>query len=643
MKTKRILNQIGVIFVTCLFMLISSQMAIAANQYILDGATGTYATTNCDSWATNRACNDLPLSLVRGDTYYIADGSYAKHVFNDAESGETYIYIKKATVSVHGTDSGWVNSYGDGQAIFTATGTTYQQALNFRTGYYIVDGIVGSGKDYSTYGFKVIPAVNTLSEQLIGIPNLGDKSFQVNNITISHVAIVNSGVGDGTKTRTGVYSLVADLALASYAITISNNYFSGGHTNMMIIRGHHWTVKDNYFADNWSSASAHGQQITAGVSDDLTFSGNTFINTTLYAISAHRYGVIGKINYRWLIYNNIMIGGGQTDATDMNAFVGNSTRSEVDNVLQWQVHHNTMINVDFTNASTGFVFPGTLSAVATDKSYAYNNIFYNSVSPRMDNYGYTVGAVVHDNNAYLKCTGTFNSANESAPQRDDSAADPFVNSANGDYRLKVGTLPINTGKTLVTKYLLDYNSVARPQGGAWDIGAYEYMPIQSTLFVSSVNGTVTSNPSGINCGSTCYANFDAEASVTLNALPNSGYTFTGWSGGGCSGTGTCAVNMASAQVVTANYATAASAVTYYLNVSKSITAAGTITASDGTINCGSTCKAYYSAGKKVTLTVSAKIGYKFSRWTGTCTGQGATCTVTMDASKNTKAYFAVTK
>ncbi|PKN78414.1 MAG: hypothetical protein CVU51_15695 [Deltaproteobacteria bacterium HGW-Deltaproteobacteria-1] len=210
-------------------------------------------------------------------------------------------------------------------------------------------------------------------------------------------------------------------------------------------------------------------------------------------------------------------------------------------------------------------------------------------------------------------------------------------------------MPVNKGKALVAAYFKDYNGVTRPQGGAWDIGAYEYLPAQSTLFVTSVNGTVTSNPSGINCGSTCYANFDAEASVTLTALPKSGYTFTGWSGGGCSGTGTCTVNMASAQVVTANYAVtpvtpiAIPTAAYYLAVSKTIVGAGTITASDNTINCGSTCKANYASGKTVSLGVSVNSGYKFSRWTGACKGQGATCTVSMTASRNTKAYFAEIK
>jgi hypothetical protein len=42
-------------------------------------------------------------------------------------------------------------------------------------------------------------------------------------------------------------------------------------------------------------------------------------------------------------------------------------------------------------------------------------------------------------------------------------------------------------------------------------------------------------------------------SVTLTASPDAGSTFTGWSGAGCSGTGTCLITMAQAASVTATF------------------------------------------------------------------------------------------
>jgi sugar lactone lactonase YvrE len=67
-------------------------------------------------------------------------------------------------------------------------------------------------------------------------------------------------------------------------------------------------------------------------------------------------------------------------------------------------------------------------------------------------------------------------------------------------------------------------------------------------------GTVTSDPAGIACGSTCAAGFDAASSVTLTATPTIGSVFTGWSFG-CSGTGACTVPMLFAKAVTATFFT----------------------------------------------------------------------------------------
>lgn len=67
------------------------------------------------------------------------------------------------------------------------------------------------------------------------------------------------------------------------------------------------------------------------------------------------------------------------------------------------------------------------------------------------------------------------------------------------------------------------------------------------------SGTVSSFPAGINCGAACSANYNSGTMVTLTAAPHPGSVFAGWSGGGCSGTGTCAVTMDSAKSVAATF------------------------------------------------------------------------------------------
>lgn len=69
-------------------------------------------------------------------------------------------------------------------------------------------------------------------------------------------------------------------------------------------------------------------------------------------------------------------------------------------------------------------------------------------------------------------------------------------------------------------------------------------------------GTVISDPSGISCGSSCYATFATFTNgtpVTLTAIPDSGSTFTGWSGA-CSGSDTaCSITMSQAQNAVATF------------------------------------------------------------------------------------------
>lgn len=57
----------------------------------------------------------------------------------------------------------------------------------------------------------------------------------------------------------------------------------------------------------------------------------------------------------------------------------------------------------------------------------------------------------------------------------------------------------------------------------------------------SGKGTVSSNPEGIDCGSTCFASFHIGTNVTLTATSAEGYEFARWEwvSSPCQATGTC--------------------------------------------------------------------------------------------------------
>ena len=78
-----------------------------------------------------------------------------------------------------------------------------------------------------------------------------------------------------------------------------------------------------------------------------------------------------------------------------------------------------------------------------------------------------------------------------------------------------------------------------------------------------------------------------------------------------------------------------------LTVSKSGTGSGTVTSSDGGINCGSDCSQNYAAGASVSLTASPAAGSSFSGWSVDCIGTSNSTSVTMNAEKTCTATFAL--
>jgi subtilisin family serine protease len=141
-------------------------------------------------------------------------------------------------------------------------------------------------------------------------------------------------------------------------------------------------------------------------------------------------------------------------------------------------------------------------------------------------------------------------------------------------------------------------------------------------------GTVTSTPDGINCGGDCNQRFPGGTSVTLTATPSAGSVFAGWSGGGCSGTGTCALSTTA--TVTAIFNLPAPA-PLTVTVNKNGTGTGTVTSTPAGINCGADCTEAYPGGARVTLTATTDAGSVFTGWNGGgCAGAGL-CVVSTNA------------
>jgi len=130
------------------------------------------------------------------------------------------------------------------------------------------------------------------------------------------------------------------------------------------------------------------------------------------------------------------------------------------------------------------------------------------------------------------------------------------------------------------------------------------------------NGTITSQPAGINCGATCEAEFAVNTAITLTALPDEGFALDAWQGD-CDALGTVTLNankQCEAIFLPINRTP------FTLNVYK--IGEGTITSEPIGINCGDSCIADYDGNQPVKLTAIPDNGWQFDSWRGHCDEQG---------------------
>jgi uncharacterized repeat protein (TIGR02543 family) len=144
----------------------------------------------------------------------------------------------------------------------------------------------------------------------------------------------------------------------------------------------------------------------------------------------------------------------------------------------------------------------------------------------------------------------------------------------------------------------------------------------------------------LSCKSNCQkASYDyaPDSEVIVRAYPEKGFTFNGWTGD-CTGTDkSTTVTIDTAKTCIAQFEPEDT--TNLLTVNQDGTGNGTITTTDGYINCGTNCSAFYRADKKVRLEATPAADNLFMGWNGACSGLNNKVRVTMDAAKSCTATF----
>lgn len=250
-----------------------------SNHFVRAGAGGT------DSGADwTNAFPTLPATLTRNDTYYVADGIYVQYTFDDPVSGTQTITIKKATIADHGTETGWFDTYGDGQAAWEVPDTGNTEPDNtawwVTTNYWIFDGQVGGGNqdwDGTTnpHGFLLTVdqegnfVFDPFNTNMIRLGE-DDTGSSVDFIEIRHVEFYlgNETQDWGTEVDYNIFGINASLNWVNvvgtddgcFNVTVSECYFNELHVNIHNTSGHNWLIENSFFWKNHDNDDGGSRQ-----------------------------------------------------------------------------------------------------------------------------------------------------------------------------------------------------------------------------------------------------------------------------------------------------------------------------------------------------------------------------------------------
>lgn len=380
---------------------------------------------NGDGTDWNNAFTQLPSQLVRGCTYFIADGTYGNYTFDDTESGATNITIKKATQYDHGTDVGWKSKYGDGQAVFGK--------ITFTTDNWIFNGQARNSNDWSSeshYGFVVDGGAGGYNAKLF------DVSY-ADNIKIQYVYAFFDNIKTGSDVSAnrdhGLYSLENSNYISMEYCKLEN--ISWKAAILINNTAGPISVRYNYFENIWKK-----ETFSARSTDNVTFAFNYIKNAAGTGI------IVADSSDSWNIYGNIFWSPNSSYSfSDVIIGTWTGDHSERTETLNsWKIYNNIFYQMN--GATKIEIQKGSHNEVK-------NNLFVGFTS-------LLGGSLVSENNSQ------------------NVSSSVLTDKQSGDFRLTSSTLP---GSVLGSPYDKDMLGNIRGSDGLWDRGAIEYATSTSPL------------------------------------------------------------------------------------------------------------------------------------------------------------------
>lgn len=442
--------------------------------------------------------SQLPSTLVRGDTYYMADGTYTAYTFNTANSGSTVITIKKAQSYDFGRtadgcsndiSAGWnTATMGSGQAIWPELfgGTTPTQP-----GFVTWNGNgqstgVGCGQApsqglaASDCGLRI--SINTVGQDSgfdIGLNN-NDGLHRSSNWTFKYFEI--QGGGDANNGAQSEEEIRCRGGCDNFLVTQSFLHLSGCDFFKVP-----WTtsfvVQNTYINQNISSATCHGQLFYSEVAD----SGVDFHSNIIQDIQGTGIWVCltGCQANGWNIYNNVI----WRPSGDSRPGVANGIFSCINpgnNCINMSFIGNSVVN--YASDSSGHM--GISCDGTTPNTFTWvNNLFFTTSPNDAIDFQLCGGTLTENHNSYLNTAPKSSSSGTGDITVATGSANPFVNWPALNFHLVSSATNWSGGATLSSPYNVDLAGNARPgTDAAWNRGALQFASAAPTGG-SSTTGT----------------------------------------------------------------------------------------------------------------------------------------------------------
>jgi len=446
-----------------LFLAVAATTASGACRVITPTGSGNNSGSDWSNACQGFSGNCAVSSLVRGDTYYIAKGTYGGQTFNKPASGSMPITIKSPTAGEHCSDTGFSATAHVGQAVFN--GSTI-----IDSDFWIIDGQYGTEFSKGSYGIKFKWGGGN-ADSLYCRNGCGDSTFRYIEIQGSNYAnsycdegmLVNGYNHPGSPTS----NILIDRA---YSYQSGNNFKINSARNVIL--------QNSILDENYSNANCHGENIASNDSS-LTVRHNTIKDCAGTACMATPCAYCGTSQFE--IYGNVFLktqsgpcvanGGGSGSPDCLSSIF----RNLGNNITSLKIYNNT-----FTGFAASLMSSGSTTAVwvnssgTTSNSDFKNNLFYNN------------GPIQLGNGSSCAANAYYSTIRDSAACAGDQIAgsvNPLVN-ATSDFHLRVDTSPWSA---LPFPYNVDGDGLTRSSSrGAFQFAGGSTSPVNPPTALSAI-------------------------------------------------------------------------------------------------------------------------------------------------------------